>query len=136
MPVTAIDSQGTVLTLDGVTIGGVKGISGLGSGSPSERDRSTLEDRKFKRFGVGLRDGGSATVNLILDSTDPGQRKANRYWRDATRGTFVLILTNGTTMRFGGFVTAFPKDVNADSDITGTLTIRVDGEISGFPDPS
>lgn len=136
MPVNAIDSQGTVLTLDGVTIGGVKGVSGLGSGSPSERDRSTLEDRNFRRFGVGLRDGGTLTVNILVDTGDQGQRKAYKYWRLATRGQFQLQLVNGTTRTFMGYVMSFPEDLSADTDVMANMTIRVDGDIAGFPDPA
>lgn len=136
MPVNAIDSQGTQLVLDGVTIGGIKGVSGLGSGSPSERDRSTLEDRQFRRFGVGLRDGGSLTASVLVDTQDAGQRKAYRYWKDATRGTFNLQLVNGSQRTFSGYVMGFAEDFAADADVMANLTIRVDGEISGFPDPS
>lgn len=136
MPVNAIDSQGAVLTLDGVTIGGVKSITGLGSGSPSERDRSTLEDTEFRRFGVGLRDSGSASVALLIDTSDPGQRKAYFYYRKGKQGQFVVQLTNGIQQAFKGFVTQMPVDIAADADVMGNMTIRVDGEISGFPDPS
>jgi hypothetical protein len=30
----------------------------------------------------------------------------------------------------------FAEDFAADADVMANLTIRVDGEISGFPDPS
>lgn len=135
MAVNPIDSQGTVLTLDGVTIGGTKSVSGLGSGSPTERDRSTLEDREFRRFGVGLRDGGSLTVTLLVDTSDPGQRKAYYYWRKGKRAEFQLQLVNGTTRAFMGYVFGFPENFEADADVMATMTIRVDGDIAGFPDP-
>ena len=136
MPVTAIDSQGTVVTCDGVTVGGVKGVSGLGSGSPAERDRTTMADTSFRRFGVGLQDGGNVTLSILVDTTDNGQRKLYRYWRDRTRATFVITLVNGTTRTFGGYVMTFAEDLNADTDVMASCQLRVDGEITGFPDPS
>ena len=136
MPVNAIDSQGTVWSLDGTLIGGVKSVAGLGSGSPGERDRTTMDDAKFKRFGVGLRDGGTATMAFLVDTTDAGQRKLSRYWREATRGLFLGVLTNGSTRSFYGYVMTFAEDLAADADVTASCSIRIDGEVSGFPDPT
>ncbi len=136
MPVSAIDSQGTSWSVEGVAIGGVKGVTGLGSGSPGERDRTTMDDAKFKRFGVGLRDGGTATMQFLVDTNDAGQRKLYRYWRDATRVQFTAVLINGTTRSFYAYVMTFAEDLAADSDVTASCQLRIDGDISGFPDPT
>jgi hypothetical protein len=136
MTVATIDSQGTLVAVDGVVVGGVKGVSGLGSGSPSERDRTTLADTKFKRIGMGLRDGGQVTLDILVDTTDAGQRKLYRYWKDATRGSFTLTLVNGSTRTFYAYVTTFAENLNSDTDVMGSCQLRVDGEITGFPDPS
>lgn len=136
MPVTAIDAQGTAWTVEGTAIGGVKGVTGLGSGSPGERDRTTMDDAKFKRFGIGLRDSGTATMQILADSNDNGQRKLMRYYRDGTRVLFVGVLPNGVTQSFYAYVTTFAIDMAADSDITVSCQLRIDGDISGFPDPT
>lgn len=131
-----IDSQGTILTIDGVVVGGTRSLTGLGSGSPSERDRTTWTNTTFRSFGIGLRDGGSVTVGMLEDSNDNGQRKAYRAWKVGTRSQFVLTAPNGLTQSWYGYVMTFSQDVPADADWTAEMQIRVDGAISGFPDPT
>ncbi|MEY5098723.1 MAG: Lambda phage tail tube protein [Pseudomonadota bacterium] len=136
MPVTPIDSQGTQLFCDGLKVIGVKAVTGLGSGSSTVRDRSTLDDSKFKRIGVGLRDSGTASVPLLIDTTDAGQRRLYKYYKDGTRGYFQVVLPNGSQRDFYAYVQTFPEDFGTDADAMATVTLLVDGEIGGFPDPS
>lgn len=131
-----INSAGTTLTIDGTVIGGVRNLTGLGSGSPSERDRTTWANLNFRSFGIGLRDGGSLNLGMLEDSADNGQRYLYRAWKNGTRVSFVLTAPNGLTQSWAGYVMTFSQDVPSDADWTCESQIRVDGGVSGFPDPT
>lgn len=131
-----IDSQGTIITINGTVVGGTRSLGGIGSGSPTERDRTTFADTSFKRFGMGLADAGTVTVGLLLDSADNGQRKAFKAWKDRSRDVWTFTFSNGVVQSCYAYTTQFSQEAGADQDVTGQIQLRIDGAISGFPDPS
>lgn len=136
MTVLPIEGQGTQIAIAGTVIGGTRSFDGLGSGSPSERDRTTFADTQFRNIGIGLRDGGTINVGILLDSTDQGQRLAYNAWRLGTKSTFTITFTNGVVQTFSGFVMQFSQNAGVDADLAGSIQIRVTGAITGFPGPS
>ena len=134
--VLPIEGQGTQIAITGVVIGGTRSFDGLGSGSPSERDRTTFADTQFRRIGVGLRDGGSINVGLLLDTTDQGQRLCFAAWKNGALNTFTITYSNGTQQTFSAYVMQFPQSAATDSDLVGTMVLRVTGPLTGFPAPS
>lgn len=132
---TIIDAQGTKFRIDGTEVGGVKGFSGLGSGQAAERDRTTFEDVSFKRFGVGLQDGGSVSIEVNVRTADAGQRLVWQAYEDRDSHDYELELDNGETFEFSGFIKQFEITGGTDADVGGTIQVRVDGPVTGFPAP-
>lgn len=134
--VLPIEGQGTVIAINGTTVGGTRSFDGLGSGSPSERDRTTFADTQFRNIGIGLRDGGTINVGLLLDSTDQGQRLCYQAWKNGSKPTWTITYSNGVVQSFAGYCMQFPQGAGTDADLAATMQIRVTGPITGFPDPS
>jgi len=134
--VLPIEGQGTQIAITGVVIGGTRSFDGLGSGSPSERDRTTFADTQFRRIGVGLRDGGTINVGMLLDSTDQGQRLCYAAWKAGTLSTFTITYSNGVQQTFSAYVMQFPQAAATDADLMATMALRVTGPVTGFPAPA
>jgi hypothetical protein len=132
-----IDSQGSSITIDGTVVTGISGMSGLGSGQAADRDRTTLADTTFKRFGIGLQDGGTVQIDVFVNTEDPGQQKLWDAYINRTRHVFVLTLPNARAFTFNAYCKQFSQDESTDTDLKGKVSIRIDGAISGgFPAPS
>jgi hypothetical protein len=136
MPTAApILCQDTTLTIeDGlgspVTIGGVKSITGIGSGSAKEIDVTTLASTA-KEFRQGLRDFGQVKIGLVRDQDDSGQLEAFSAMNLQAVREFVMTLPSSTNnvATFDGFVVSLTTDVNADDAVMGELTIRITGAV-------
>ena len=132
---TPILCQDTTLTIANsggtpVAIGGIKSITGVGSGTAKEIDVTTLASTA-KEFLQGLRDFGSIKVALVRNQDDAGQAEAfSASGLQAVR-QFVLTLPTSTANvgTFSGFVVSLTTDVNADDAVMGDLTIRITGAI-------
>jgi len=135
---TAYRAQGVVLKLgDGqptevfTTIGEVSAVSGIGGGSATEIDVTTLSS-SAKEFLMGLKDEGEVSVTLNLDTGD-AQQTALRTARDnVTLKNFELDLTDTgpTTLSFSAYVKTFSLGVAVDQQITLEMTLRVTGPIT------
>jgi hypothetical protein len=133
---TPILCQDTTLTVDNgsgtpITIGGIKSITGIGSGSAKEIDVTTLASTA-KEFRQGLRDFGSVKVALIRDQDDSGQLECFNIMDSQTVRTFIMTLPTSTSnvATFSGFVVSLTTDVNADDAVMGDLTIRITGTVA------
>ncbi len=122
--------QDTTITIDSVPIGGVKSITGIGSGSAKEIDVTTLAS-SAKEFVQGLRDFGSVKVSLVRDQDDDGQQDCFEACAAQATVTFVVTLPTSTlnVMTFNGFVVSITNDINADDAVMGDLTIRITGDV-------
>lgn len=128
--------QGVTFTFDNsgstpVTVGGIISITGIGSGSATEIDVTTLASTA-KEFRQGLRDFGSVSIELIRDQDDSGQ--AEMFSAMAAQAVRTCIITLPTSTAnvgtFEGFVQSLSTDVNADGVVTGTATIRITGAVA------
>ncbi len=135
MPLTIVDAQGTVVKVTNgaaalVVVGGIQSISGLGSGSRSERDRTTLASTD-KEFGFGLKDNGSFTLNGLYSPDDVGQTELLAMHRaaQAVAREFEVTLENGEVRTFDAFVTEAPIEPGADADVTVAYGIRITGGV-------
>ena len=135
MAATPILAQGTTITVEDsgatpVTINGVMSIGGIGSGTASEIDVTTLASTA-KEFRQGLQDFGTITLELIRNQDDSGQAElASMRAAQATR-EFVVTLPSSTNdvATFDGFCTQLTAEVGADDVVRGTATIRVTGAV-------
>ena len=133
---TTIDAQGSVLSIDGVVVNGVRQIRGLGSGAAPTRDRTTFAATDTRSFGMGLRPAATPTADLLTNPTDQGQRLCFQAATLRAKHAFTFALSDGTTLAWNGYVSSFPFDAGTDADVTTTMGMIIDGSISGFPAPS
>lgn len=126
----AILCQQTTMTFNSVTVGGIRSITGIGSGTASEIDITTL-DSTAKEFAQGLRDFGSIEVDLVRDQDDLGQ--VEMYNSMATQSTETIVITLPTSTAnvatFQGFVQSLSSDIAADGVVMGKAKIRITGAV-------
>ena len=126
----AILCQGTTMTFDGNAVGGLMSISGIGSGSATEIDITTLSS-VAKEYVSGLRDFGSVSIELRRNQDDVGQ--ASMFTAMASQLTKVVVITLPTSAlnvaTFSGFVQSLSTDMQADAAVTGTAVIRITGVV-------
>lgn len=132
---TPILCQGVTFTFDDdtgtpVTVGGIVSLTGIGSGSATEIDVTTLASTA-KEFRQGLRDFGSISIELIRDQDDVGQAEMfDAMGLQDVRTCIVTLPTSTANVgTFEGFVQSLSTDINADGVATGTATIRITGAV-------
>lgn len=130
MTATPILTQLTTITFNSVAIGGVRSITGIGSGSASEINLTTLASTA-KEFAQGLRDFGSIELDLIRNQDDLGQLELFNSLAAQTTETIVVTLPSSTAnvITFQGFVVSLPMDIAADKIVEGKCKIRITGPI-------
>lgn len=130
-------TQGTILRIWDATlptpafvkIGGVKSVTGLGSGQAAVIDVTTLDSvRKEKR--KGLPDEGQVSVGLNWDGQDAGQILLEAARIDPEPAKFEVEMSNGTTKTFDALVLQFGLDANVDAVYDSTATLEVTGAIA------
>lgn len=136
MAATPILAQGVTMSIDDtggspVTINGIVSISGIGSGSATEIDVTTLASTA-KEFRQGLRDFGSISIELIRNQDDLGQKEMfDAMGLQAIREFIVTLPTSTANVgTFDGFVQSISTDINADGVVTGTATVRITGAVA------
>jgi hypothetical protein len=131
MAATPILCQGTTMTFNSVAVNGVISITGIGSGSATEIDVTTLASTA-KEFKQGLRDFGSIEVELVRNHDDLGQVEMFNAMASQTERTVVITLPSSTAnvATFTGFVTSLSTDIGADDKVTGKATIRITGAVA------
>lgn len=131
----SILTQGTTISVKNaagttaIPIGGVMSITGIGSGSATEIEDTTLAS-VAKEFRQGLRDFGSFNIELRRRNEDDlGQAELySMYALQATR-EFVITLPSSTdnVITLQGFVTQMTTEIAVDGIVGGTVTVRVTG---------
>ncbi len=138
MAAPAIITQGTSFSIEDdasspVTINGVVSISGIGSGSASEIDVTTLASTA-KEFRMGLQDFGSFDMEFIWNLDDPGQAEMLDAMDNQSERTFVIVLPDSepsitlNTWTAQVFVLKMEASLDADGIVKGASTLRVTGE--------
>lgn len=129
-------SQGTTVTVeDGAAstavIGGIVGMSGIGSGSATEIDITSLASTR-KEYRQGLQDNGTLTFELLRDEDDAGQVELREMQAAQATREFVITLSSSTlnVLTFNGFVTSLTSDIGADDIVRGTCAVKITGAIT------
>ena len=135
MAATPILCQDTTITVDDgaaspITINGVISITGIGSGSATEIDVTTLAS-SAKEFRQGLQDFGTIQLEVIRNQDDLGQAELFEIMGSQSVREFVVTLSSSTAdvITFNAFVQSFSVDINADDAVRGTATLRITGAI-------
>lgn len=128
MAATPILAQATTISVGGTAIAGVKSITGIGSGSATEIDVTTLASTA-KEIRMGLQDFGSIDIEMVRNQDDSGQLALFTNMGAQTSATFVVTLPTSTAnvITFTGYVMSIGLDVNADGVVTGKATVRISG---------
>ena len=135
MAAIPILSQTTTVSIDDsggspVLINGVMSITGIGSGSATEINVTTLASTA-KEFRQGLRDFGSVAMDIIRNQDDAGQLEMFTAMAAQSVRTFIVTLPTSTANvgTFEGFVQSLSTDINADGVVTGKATVRITGAV-------
>lgn len=131
-----LKSQGVVLKRgDGgsptevfTAIGELTAISGVGGGSASEIDVTSLASTA-KEFILGLKDEGEVSLSLNLDTADTMQTGLRTDRDNNVARNFEMDLTDSgpTTISFTAFVKSYNLGVATDTQITLEVTLRLTG---------
>lgn len=135
MAAPAIPTQGTTITFHSVTVNGHQAITGIGSGTASKIDVTTLASTA-KEFRMGLQDWGDMQLKFIWNLDDLGQAEMYAYKDSQTAGSLVITfpatdpVVTANVFTANVYVLQMQADVNADGVLQGTATLAVTGEPS------
>lgn len=121
------------ISADNVTytaVGCVTGYS-LDGGGRSEID-TTCNTSTSKEFAFGLKDNGTLSLDINYEPTGAGLALAEASYASDTAYYFRITYTDvgGTTKTFQGFVMNLSDNGALDDKISGTIEIRVSGDIT------
>lgn len=98
-------------------------------GQANEIDTTNMSS-VAKEFMLGIQDFGHFTFDVNKDFTDAGQVSCDAAKRAGTQKSFKLVLPNGKTATFSGYVKNSPLDGSVDQvlKVTG-VSIRITGDV-------
>ncbi len=127
----AIVTQSTTLSIDSQLVGEVVDFSGPG-GSASVIDATHLGSTAKEKL-MGLPDEGQFTFNLNLDPQDEGQGDLRDARIARSKNTYLLTLSDGTTLSFDGFCLEFSIAGGVDALVSASCTIEITGPVTWTP---
>ena len=124
----AFTSGGTATPVTYSIVGNIKDFTGF-DGSASELDRTNLASTA-KEFALGLVDPGQFSVNVDQDNSDAGQIALRAKQQSGAISNFKLVLPNGNTASFTGFVKKFGTQGGVDALVKSAVDIRISGSVT------
>jgi hypothetical protein len=126
----AILTQHTIVSFNAIVVGGVKAISGIGSGSASAIDMTTLASTA-KESVPGLRDFGAIKIDLLRDQTDAGQLAIFSSLAGQETHTLVITLTSSVShiITCSCYIQNLTTEIPADGVVMGSATLKITGPI-------
>lgn len=125
---TAYTSGGTATPVQWTKVGNVRSYNGF-DGSASEIDRTNF-DSTAKEFILGLVDPGHFGVEVDQDNTDAGQIALMTAMATGLIRNFKLLLPNGNTATFTGYVKKFSSQGAVDQAIRRSADLRISGAVT------
>lgn len=122
---------GTVLTLSGVTIGGIKSIGGI-EVTAEDIDVTDLSNQDgYREKMPGLKDAGKIPISGFLDGDDEGQEKCYELLEsgEVVEGSIKFPAKIGKTWTFNAGVTKFATG----AEVEGAVTFDAELSVSGKP---
>jgi predicted secreted protein len=95
-------------------------------GSGSEIDVSNL-DSTWKEFLMGLPDGGSVSIEVFSDETDPGQIAARAAQLGRLLRPWKITLPNAKVIQFNAYVKKFSIQGGVDQAVKASIDLRISG---------
>ena len=124
---TTYTSGGTATPVAYTEIGEAKTWSGL-DGQANEIDVTHIRSTA-KEYRLGLQDFGNFQIELNKIFSDAGQAAAIAAKAAGTVKSIKLTYPTGNTQTFDALIKAFPISGGVDGVLTGTLQLRVTGEV-------
>lgn len=125
---TAYASDGTATPVEWTQIKQVQTFS-WEDGEGPDIDITDL-DSTSKEYLVGLQDPGNFSVGLTVNSDDPGQVACVAAKTSGDIKDFKIELPNSKLRNFSGIVKSMPETGGVDSAFTGSMSIRISGEVT------
>jgi tail tube protein len=130
-----LETEGTVLSRgDGeaseafTAIASVSSLSGIGGGSPTVIDVSTLAD-SFKQKRLGLRDEGQISMTLQWHGSDAEFQGCHADRAQKVLRNWQILFPDGTLAEFAAFVMTFEVQVETDDALRVNCTLEISGEV-------
>ena len=130
----AISGVGTIIQKWSISssawsaIAEVTNISGPGMTRDLIEVTSLSSTGGYREFIAGFRDGG--TVVLSMNYTRAGLDEFLADFESNVIQNYEIVLPDGTSLEFEGFVQEFPLTIPTDSQITMETTIKVSGKVT------
>lgn len=121
--------DGATPTENFVTVASVRSVSGVGGGSPSIHDVTTLQDSYRKKL-VGIRDEGQATLELVWESDDAQFQGMAEDRANGTKRNFQIEWPDGTVDSFSAYVLTFERVAETDAALVVNCTLEIDGAVT------
>jgi hypothetical protein len=125
---TAWTSGGTATPVQWTKISNVKSYTGF-DGSASEIERTNF-DSTAKEFILGLFDPGAFSIEVDQDNSDAGQLALMTAQVTGLAKSFKLLLPNGNSATFTGYVKKFNSHGAVDQAIRRSADLRITGSIT------
>jgi hypothetical protein len=134
--ITPTKGDGTILRMNGVEIAEVVSIPSAGGGETGQIDVTHLRS-KAKEYIPDLPDNGELQMVVNLIPTDEGQRLlwAARNAQTTNEFTITFPFSPPVVETMQGVITQFAKSATASEPLRANISVRVSGEITGFPAP-
>ncbi|GGD63438.1 phage tail tube protein [Caballeronia sp. LZ025] len=139
MTSTAISSQGTKISKNTGTTQtpvwtAVKNVSNLNgfSGSASDIDVTDF-DSTAKEYRQGLQDWDTVSFDINVNMKEASHAALLADKRSGVVSQYQVLLSDGTTIEFEGYVKSFPITAGVDAVVKGTVAIKISGDIDVTP---
>ena len=131
----AFISQGTEIRVDGTAIAECVDFDGPNT-TRGEIDITHLKSTA-REYKAALQDRGQFTFNCNLVPSDSGQRKIWAGLANPNALSFTVQYSDDdtTTLNFDALVQNFSISGATDSVVRGAVTLRITGDVTGFPAP-
>jgi len=120
-------SGGTATPATWTAIANVKTFTAF-DGSASEIDTSNLQSTA-KEFLLGLMDSGTFSMELDMDTADPGQMALLAAQVSAAKKQFKLVLPSNATATFFGFAKKVSSAGGVDQAMKRSVDVRISGPV-------
>lgn len=133
MAATPILTQNTTFSIDDslsapVTINGITSWSRQ-DGEATQIDKTTLASTA-KEFCQGLKDNGTLSLEFVWDNDDLGQAELRDAQDNQAERTFIITLSDATTITFQVIVLSISQDGSMDEIVRGSANLKVTGAIT------
>jgi len=132
MSSSAISGVGTIIQKWGIsssswsTIAEVTNISGPGMTRDLIEVTSLDSTGGYREFIGGFRDGGNVVLSMNYIRASLDEFLAD--FESDTIQNYEIVLPDGTSIEFEGYVQEFPLTIPTDSQITMEATIKISGQ--------